>query len=153
MNLASNGNVSLVSRWFLRPGAEEAGWAALLELAEAVFVNEPDTLTYLVHAPLIDHWRLQSLPPVGPLSVEFYEVYRDAQAFLNHVNGEVFQWFLKTYGSLFVASNGRPYTTVEFMTARAGFSRPGVTAAPDRAAGEVRGHSGATSRSGAGDRA
>jgi predicted enzyme related to lactoylglutathione lyase/quinol monooxygenase YgiN len=133
MSMASSGHVSLISRWFLRPGAEDAGWAALRELASAVFVNEPDTLTYLVHAPLTVDPRLQSLPPVGPLSVEFFEVYRDARAFLNHVNGPVFTRFAQTYGALFVASDGRPFTTVEFMTARAGFSRPGATASPGQA--------------------
>lgn len=104
--------------------------AALTEAAEAVRANEPNTLTYRVHLqhrdpPHVDASRaLQSLPPVDPLSILFFEVYRDAQAFHDHLTGPVFTRFVREHGALFVqAGGGGPYTTVNFLTLHAGFTR------------------------------
>lgn len=131
--------VSLTSRWFIRPGFEEAVDAALRQLANDVQQHEPDTLTYLVHAPYRGDPRLQSLPPADPLSVLFFETYRNADAFLHHVSGPVFTAFVRQHGELFVASNGKPFTFVEFLETRAGFVRIAPTtvssgAAPQTAA-------------------
>lgn len=115
--------VSLISEWFLKPGSEAEGLAALSQLALDVRANEPDTLTYLVHFPFQGDARLQALPPVDPSSILFFETYRDADAFLAHVNGPVFKGFVATHGDLFIASNGSPYTTVEFLWRHAGFTR------------------------------
>lgn len=115
--------VSLISEWFLKPGSEAEGIAALRQLALDVEANESDTLTYLVHTPFQGDARLQALPPVDPSSVLFFETYRDADAFLAHVGGPVFKGFVAAHGDLFIASNGSPYTTVEFLTRQAGFIR------------------------------
>jgi quinol monooxygenase YgiN len=115
--------VSLISEWFLKPASEAEGMAALRQLALDVEANEPDTLTYLVHTSFQGDARLQALPPVDPSSVLFFETYRDADAFLAHVNGAVFKGFVAAHGDLFIASNGSPYTTVEFLTRQAGFIR------------------------------
>jgi len=120
---AATAPVSLISEWFLKPGSEAEGTAALSQLALDVQANEPDTLTYLVHIPFLDDSRLQALPPVDPSSILFFETYRNADAFLAHVNGPVFKNFVAKHGDLFIASNGSPYTTVEFLTRRAGFIR------------------------------
>lgn len=135
MDTTENRTVSLISRWFLRPGSEAEGWAALQELAAQVFANEPDTLTYLVHKPYLADARLTSLPPVDPISVQFFEVYRDADAFLRHVHGPTFKQFVKQYGELFVAdADGHRFTTVEFMTLQAGFSRSSLAINADAGA-------------------
>jgi quinol monooxygenase YgiN len=136
MKPSTDSIVSLISRWFLRPGSEAAGWAALLELPAKVFAGEPDTLTYLIHTPFLADERLQNMPPIDPISVEFFEMYRNADAFLAHVNGPVFKEFVQQYGALFVGPgnpadpgdpmNQHPFTTVEFMTLQGGFSRPGI---------------------------
>ncbi|MCG5075084.1 VOC family protein [Paraburkholderia tagetis] len=115
--------VSLTSNWFLRPGCEEAADAALRELARDVEREEPDTLTYLVHRPWHGTAQLQTLPPVDPLNVLFFETYRNADAFLRHVSGPVFTRFVQQHGHLFVQSDGKPFTTVEFLETRAGFVR------------------------------
>jgi len=125
--------VSLISEWFLKPGCEAEGMAALSQLALDVRANEPDTLTYLVHTPFLDDARLQALPPVDPSSILFFETYRNADAFLAHVGGPVFKGFVAAHGDLFVASNGSPYTTVEFLSLHAGFIRG---QGDDRAAAE-----------------
>ncbi|WP_454738480.1 antibiotic biosynthesis monooxygenase [Cupriavidus necator] len=121
--------VSLTSRWFIRPGCEQAADAALRQLADDVLQHEPDTLAYLVHTPYGSDPRLQSLPPADPLSVLFFETYRDADAFLRHVNGPVFTGFVRQNGELFVAANGAPFTFVEFLETRAGFVRTATAAA------------------------
>lgn len=123
MNVPTPQSVSLTSNWFIKPGCEEAAMAALAQLVDDVHSHEPDTLTYLVHTPFHGDKRLQSLPPVDPFSVLFFEVYRNADAFLRHVNGPVFTGFVERHGELFVAANGKPFTFVEFLAMRAGFTR------------------------------
>jgi uncharacterized protein len=121
--------VSLISEWFIKPGCEEDVMALLPELAAEVQANEPGTLTYLIHRPFLADPRLQSLPPVDPLSLLFFETYRDADAFLAHLNGPVFTGFVAEYGDLFLQAGGKPYTTVEFLSTCAGFVRPASLAA------------------------
>jgi uncharacterized protein len=123
MNSPAAPTVSLTSTWFIKPGCEEAADAALRELAAAVEREEPDTLTYLVNRPYRADPRLQSLPPVDPLSVLFFETYRNADAFEKHVNGAVFTSFVDRHGKLFIQSNGKPFTFVEFLETHAGFVR------------------------------
>ncbi len=123
MDRDTDEKVSLISRWFLRPAKEKQGWEALKGLAREVEAKEPNTLAYLVHTPL-DGAKLQSLPPSDPTWVEFFEIYRNAQAFDHHVNGEVFTKFVDEHGALFVPNDkGEPFTTVLFMSLQAGFAR------------------------------
>jgi predicted enzyme related to lactoylglutathione lyase/quinol monooxygenase YgiN len=116
--------VSLTSHWFIAPGREIEARQALMALPAAVQANEPGTLTYLVHTPYGADARLQSLPPPEPLRVLFFETYADPDAFLAHVNGPTFTHFVATYGHCFVGTNGKPYTTVQFLDLLAGFVRP-----------------------------
>lgn len=112
--------LALISRWYLCPGQEAAALAAVEQLAAAVQAHEPGTLTYYVHTP---DTRLQSLPPADPHSLLFFEEYRDPAAFHAHVTGPLFTAFVRDNGRLFVAANGKPFTFVEFLTRRAGFTR------------------------------
>lgn len=123
MNNVNAAAVSLTSTWFIKPGCEEAADQALNQLAIDVCQNEPGTLTYLIHKPFLRDRRLQSLPPVDPLSILFYETYRSPDAFFEHLHGAVFTNFLRTYGELFVAANGNPFTFVDFLETSAGFVR------------------------------
>jgi predicted enzyme related to lactoylglutathione lyase/quinol monooxygenase YgiN len=113
--------VSLTSQWYLNPGHEADGWAALEALVAAVHAEEPDTLTYLVHAP--SPAALTSRPPMSATEVLFFEVYRDADAFRRHLTGPVFTRFVAQHGALFVNADGSPWTTVRFLQRRAGFVR------------------------------
>ncbi|NHZ41628.1 VOC family protein [Massilia aquatica] len=130
MQQANSTTVSLTSTWFIRPGCESEALAGLRKLAEEVQAQEPGTLIYRVHTPFTADARLQALPPAAAHSVVFFEEYRDADAFLAHLNGPAFTGFTQTYGALFVSSHGKPYTTVDFLSQQAGFVRPGRTAAP-----------------------
>lgn len=115
--------VSLTSTWFIQPGCEAAVMAGLATLAQTVYAEEPGTLVYRVHTPLTDP-ELVSLPPIAPGTVVFYEEYRDASAFLAHLNGPAFTGFTQAYGAMFSAAHGQPFTTVSFLALAAGFTRP-----------------------------
>jgi predicted enzyme related to lactoylglutathione lyase/quinol monooxygenase YgiN len=118
------GSVSLTSRWFIRPGCEAQAIAAVDEVAAKVLAGEPGTLIYLAHTANTGNDGLQSLPPSQPELLLFFEMYRDPQAFLQHVNGPIFTAFVRDHGHLFVPNGqGAPYTTVEFLARRAGFVR------------------------------
>lgn len=124
--------VSLTSRWFIRPGCEADALAAVAEAAEKVRTGEPGTLIYLAHTPHVGDDGLQSLPPSQPGLLLFFEMYRDPQAFLQHVNGPIFTAFVRDHGHLFVPdARGAPYTTVEFLARRAGFVRAATQTADD----------------------
>jgi len=123
--------LSLTSGWFIAPGREAETIAALRRLAWEVQANEPDTLMYLVHVPFsADQPAIESLPPPTPNSVVFIEEYRTPEAFPQHVKGPVFRTFVEKNGSLFVNSDGKPFTTVPFLTRIAGFIRRGAGASP-----------------------
>lgn len=130
MPVETSNNVSLTSQWFIRPGCEDEVIEAVTRLAAEVESQQPGTLTYLVHTQWAGDGDLQSLPPFNPLSLLFFEVYRDAQAFKDHVNGPLFTQFVQQYGDLFITAGGksiaegdRPYTTVQFLSRRAGYVR------------------------------
>jgi predicted enzyme related to lactoylglutathione lyase/quinol monooxygenase YgiN len=115
--------VSLISEWFVRPDRWDDAMAATAALAGAVRAGERDTLTYLVHIPFTRDPRLQALPPARPFSILFFETYRSADAFLAHLDGPVFTAFVAQHGDLFVAANGKPFTSVAFLSRHAGFVR------------------------------
>ncbi len=123
--------VSLTSRWFIRPGCEAEALAAVADAAEKIRASEPDTLIYLAHMPHAGDDSLQSLPPSQPGLLLFFEMYRDPQAFLQHVNGPIFTAFVRDHGHLFVPdARGAPYTTVEFLARHAGFIRASTAMQP-----------------------
>jgi len=121
--------ISLVSRWTIRAGCEPAARKALNAMAQAVRENEAGTLIYTVHLPTrAADPRLISVPVPCAEEVLFFEMYRDANAFEAHVNGPIFQTFLKESGALFVAASGAsaPFIQVEFLERLAGFVRDGA---------------------------
>ena len=114
----------LTSQWFIKPNCEQEVLDAVTRLASCVEAEEPDTLTYLVHVPhVINEPNLPSLPPADSRMLLFFEVYRDVQAFQNHLRGRLFTEFVHDFGDRFVSANGKPFTTVQFLSLHAGFSR------------------------------
>lgn len=112
---------SAVVTWYLKPGCLMEAEAALTKLADTVFQSEQDTWGYLVHSAAAG-----SVPPSTPDTIVFVEIYQDQAAFLAHVNGPVFQDFLKQYGDLFVSAPGSkgPFFLVQNMNRIQGFVRP-----------------------------
>lgn len=121
--MQNSSQVSLISRWFVKPDCWDAALAALTEAAAEVLAREPDTLTYRIHVSLADA-SLQSLAPEDGHSILFFEVYRDADAFRAHLGGPTFTGFVRDHGALFVpGADGKPYVTVDFLSLHAGFTR------------------------------
>ena len=120
---------SLVAKWTMQQGKEEAALAALRDLARQVQSDEEDTLVYLVHLPDMSQ---ASLPTPCNLEVLFFEVYKDKNAFLAHVTGPTFTSFVREHLDLFLSTsstseNGtnvkNPFVIVEFLERQAGFIR------------------------------
>ncbi len=129
--MTSDNRVSLTSRWYIVPGAEDSIIAAIREeLVPAIEASEPGTLTYLVHRPFTSDAGLQALPPTDPQTLLFFEEYASPESFRSHVSGPNFTGFVSRYGDAFVGVDGRPYTTVTFLTRQAGFVRDAGTSRP-----------------------
>jgi quinol monooxygenase YgiN len=113
----------LTAKWTILPGNEEKAKKALIQLAKDVQENEPETLLYMVHVP---NFKEKSLPTPPEGEVFFWEVYEDQNAFLKHINGSIFQTFVKTYGELFLSDFSNPpqvFMTTEVLTQIEGFAR------------------------------
>lgn len=113
----------LTAKWTILPGNEEKAIAVLQKLAQDVKANEPDTLLYMVHVPDFNQKSLPT-PPAG--EVEFWEIYKDQNAFFAHVNGPIFQEFVKNYGQLFLNDFNVPsqvFMTTKVLTQIEGFAR------------------------------
>ncbi|MWB93262.1 hypothetical protein GON26_02730 [Flavobacterium sp. GA093] len=113
----------LEAKWTILPGNEAKATEALKQLALDVQENEPETIMYMVHVP---NFKEKSLPTPAQGEVIFWEVYEDQEGFLKHVNGPIFQNFVKTYGELFLSDFSTPpqvFMTTEVLTLIEGFSR------------------------------
>lgn len=117
----------LTSEWFIVPGKEQEVHHAIPHLVAQVRATEPDTLAYMVHHPRADSASLQSLPPADRNSLLFFEIYRNEAAFEQHLQGKAFNDFVSQHGDLFIQSNGKPFTFVEFLHMEGGFIRDGAT--------------------------
>src|SRR5206468_11363680 len=92
--------IALVSRWKLRDGFPPLFATALEELTTDVRSREPGTLMYSVHMPAPHppmgpppEYEVCSDPdlaqPIPPTELVFFEVYRDAEAYGEHLRGAV----------------------------------------------------------------
>jgi predicted enzyme related to lactoylglutathione lyase/quinol monooxygenase YgiN len=127
MKTPKDAPVHLISKWIFRKGREKEGLAALEKLATEVLANEPGTLMYRVHTPVVDRRDLpDSLPASVPQEVVFYETYANAQAFTDHVKGPLFTRFVEKHGALFLGPSdtpGKPFIQVQFLELQTGFTR------------------------------
>lgn len=116
--------LSLTSRWYIRPGREDAVLDTIRnDVVPRIEAEEPGTLTYFVHRPYAAHDSLQPLPPTDGQLLLFYEEYASPQAFKEHVSGPILTGFVERHGADFVQMGGKPYTTVTFLAREAGFAR------------------------------
>lgn len=128
--MSEDQRVSLTSGWYLRPGCEDKVIKAIRsELVPRIMAEEEGTLTYFVHRTQTTDAALQPLPPTDAQLLLFYEEYASPAAFLAHVSGEIFADFVANYGDCFVQSGGKPFTTVTFLSRKAGFARSGAASA------------------------
>ncbi len=111
---------SIIATWYLKPGEEAEGIAALKQLAQDV-KQEEDTWGYLIHTG-----GENSAPPCSDGTVVFIEIYKNFQAFLDHVSGPIFTAFKKDHGQLFqpIPGSDSPFFLVENIDRIGGFLRP-----------------------------
>jgi quinol monooxygenase YgiN len=131
--------LTLISVWKLRDGCPAELAQALQDVAAKVREAEPRTLGYSVHlaaaAPLGPD-RQVLVPPPPPVpgpdqsEVVFFEIYADARAFEEHVNGPVFTAFRQANLRFFhedPANAGWPLTVNTYLDRQSGFFRHGAS--------------------------
>jgi quinol monooxygenase YgiN len=113
--------LSIVAKWWIKPGCEAEAVAALSVLAEQVEAGEPFTTMYLIHTAVQDGSR--PTPPSN--EVVFVSGWPDRAAFEKHLEGPVFKEWLASHLDLFLTDDsGGLFVTAEFIDRRAGFIRP-----------------------------
>jgi uncharacterized protein len=131
--------IALFSRWKLKAGCPPELSAALEHLATAVRDREPGTLLYSVHLPA-------HCPPIGPPpeyavshdpsavgsaernELVFFEVYRDAEAFSEHLRGSVRDFMRDYRHHFFTPWQGHPRPEVVYLDPQSLFVRSALHA-------------------------
>jgi uncharacterized protein len=112
--------LSIIAKWWIKPGCEDEAHAALKELAEVTQREEPFTLMYLIHTSVAEGSR----PTPAPNEVIFVSAWPSRKEFQDHLDGPVFQGWKKDHLHLFLPnSNGDLFVTAEFMDRIAGYVR------------------------------
>lgn len=110
----------LIARWTILQGKKDEAIDALKNLAAEVKAKEPDTWVYI---PQTTDFTETNLPTPYDGEIVFFECYKNKDAFLAHLNGEVFTGFVKQYGNLFLSSGGSSFVIVQTFTSLNGFIR------------------------------
>jgi quinol monooxygenase YgiN len=131
--------IALFSRWKLRDGCPPQFASALDALTSAVRSQEPGTLMYSVHVPA-PH------PPIGPPpeypvsndpglaqplasnDLIFFEVYRDADAYSEHLRGAVNEFMSANRDYFHTPWQGHPRPETTYLDPRLLFVRPDLSA-------------------------
>jgi quinol monooxygenase YgiN len=131
--------IALLSRWKLKNGCPPEFASALENLASAVRDREPGTLVYAIHLPA-------PCPPIGPPpdyavsddpevvgSVDrnelvFFEVYRDAGAFSEHLRGAVRDFMRENRHYFHTPWQGHPRPQVVYLEPQSLLVRSSLTA-------------------------
>lgn len=112
--------ISIIAKWTILDGQRERAIPALRELAQRVQDEEPFVLMYTIHTP---DFNLTSFPTPPQDEVVFFSVFTDHEAFQKHLNGPVFQDWLKQYQDLFLSNDGNLFVISEFLDRQAGHVR------------------------------
>jgi quinol monooxygenase YgiN len=113
--------ISIVTKWWIKEGREDAAKLALADLAQQVKEEEPFTAMYLIHTSIVEG----SLPSPAPNEVIFVGTWTDRAAFEKHLVGPVFKDWLALHIQNFIVNNdGSLYVNAEFVDRFAGFIRP-----------------------------
>jgi quinol monooxygenase YgiN len=115
---------TLIGKWTILEGKEAEAKDALNKLATQVKNEEVGTLIYMVYTPDFNEI---SLPTPQSGEVIFLEVYKDKDAFNQHIAGKAFNDFVSNYGHLFLKDFSNPpqiYFTMEVLNNVGGFIRP-----------------------------
>jgi len=129
--------IALFSRWKLKDGCPPQFAAALDTLTKAVRAQEPGTLMYSVHVPG-PHPPIGPPPeyevcndpdlaqPLAPNDLIFFEVYRDADAYSEHLRGAVNEFIVANRDYFHAPWQGHPRPETTYLDPKLLFVRPGI---------------------------
>jgi hypothetical protein len=129
--------IALLSRWKLKDGCPPQFAAALDALTAAVRTQEQGTLMYSVHVPA-PHPPIGPPPeypvctdadlaqPIPPKDLIFFEVYRDADAYSEHLRGAVNDFIRNNRDYFETPWQGHPRPETTYLDPRLLFVRPEI---------------------------
>jgi quinol monooxygenase YgiN len=112
--------ISVIARWYMIEGREEPALAALTELAAEVEARQPWVWMYTIHTTETE---ITSFPTPAANEVVFFSVFADRESFEKHLNGPVFQPWMKRHGHLFLMKHGDLFVISRFLRRHAGCVR------------------------------
>ncbi len=112
--------ITIIAKWSILEGKSKEALAALALLAQEVKDKEPFVPMYTIHTP---NFKLASFPTPAPTEVIFVSAFDDFAAFEKHLNGPVFQGWLKKYIDLFLTSDGNLFVISEWLERQYGYIR------------------------------
>src|SRR5580765_2201367 len=112
--------ITIIAKWSILEGKTKEALAALAILAQEVKEKEPFVPMYTINTP---NFKLTSFPTPPPTEVIFVSAFDDFAAFEKHLNGPVFQNWLKKYNSLFLTNNGNLFVVSEWLERQFGYIR------------------------------
>jgi quinol monooxygenase YgiN len=110
--------ITIIAKWSILEGKQKEALAALAILAQEVKEKEPFVPMYTINTP---NFKLTSFPTPPPTEVIFVSAFDDFAAFEKHLNGPVFQDWLKKYISLFLTNNGNLFVVSEWLERQYGY--------------------------------
>jgi quinol monooxygenase YgiN len=110
----------IIAKWTILEGKRDQALAALKVLEHEVKTKEPFVLMYTINTP---DFTLTSFPTPPKNEVIFVSAFTDFAAFEKHLNGSVFQGWLKQYSNLFLTNNGNLFVISEWLHREYGYIR------------------------------
>ena len=112
--------ITIIAKWSILEGKTTEALAALKILEQEVKDKEPFVPMYTINTP---NFELTSFPTPPPTEVIFVSAFDDFAAFEKHLNGPVFQGWLKKYIHLFLTNNGNLFVVSEWLERQFGYIR------------------------------
>ncbi|MBZ5507187.1 MAG: hypothetical protein LAO78_17145 [Acidobacteriia bacterium] len=119
--------ITIIAKWSILEGKTKEALAALKILEQEVRDKEPFVPMYTINTP---NRKLTSFPTPPALEVIFVSAFDDFAAFEKHLNGPVFQGWLKKYINLFLTNNGNLFVVSEWLERQYGYIRPQMVTPP-----------------------
>lgn len=119
--------ITIIAKWSILEGKNREALAALGILEKEVREKEPFVPMYTINTP---NFKLNSLPTPSSQEVIFVSAFDDFAAFEKHLNGPVFQDWLKKYIHLFLTNNGNLFVVSEWLERQFGYIRPSMVTPP-----------------------
>ncbi len=118
---------TVIARWSIKPGGEDAARRALVDYVADVYRVEPGTFMYTANVPSQSE-ELPSFPTSAQNQLVFNSGWKDHDAYVEHTQAAPYRDLLAQHGHLFLQANGantsdHPYMTTAVLKRIAGFFR------------------------------